>query len=61
MEMRKYRSAAAASKVSIFSPGWHVRNVQFSSTDGGQGETEELAMAYRSGVVLLTGLYSGQY
>jgi len=59
--MRKYLSAAAASKSSLFSPGWHVINVQFSSTDGGQEEAEELTMVHRTDVVLLTGLYSGQF
>jgi len=58
--MRKYQRAAAASKGSIFSPEWKVIYVRDFLTDGAEEETEELTMAHRTGVVLLTGIYSGQ-
>jgi len=44
---------------SLFSLEWQVINVQVSSTDGGQAETEQLTMLHRAGVALITGIYSG--
>ena len=58
--MRKYQRAAAVSKGSIFCPEWKVIYVRELLTNGAEGETEELTMVHRNGVVLLTGIYSGQ-
>jgi hypothetical protein len=59
--MLKYLNTTAPFNKPLTIPLYKVYkcNVQQWSADGGQGESEVLAMIHRTGVIWLTGFFSG--